>query len=668
MPQRRELMPLKSAIAILCAAAVLLLSPPGLQLEENFGLRLLFALRGERPAPDAVTIIALDEESSAMLSLPDLDQLERWPRSVYAKLIRILADNGVAVVAMDIAFLAAGDSADDIALANAMRAAGNVVILKMLDRVDPEAGAGPLTEWQLPPLDLFADNAAAVGAFTLPDHAIKKYTTLFPDTPEGTEAAMPLLALQIHYGAAHAKLPGLLDDIGEPVLAQQLREKHNAALSAARLRSALLQNSSLANALIETAGDSLTESERRQLKILLQAYRAPDPIYLNFYGPQRTIRTLSLSDVLRNSDAAEVNALRGHAVFIGLSERLHKQRDYFFTAYSNDRENRISGVEVAATLFANLRDNQVLHAAPTWIQLMLLFGWGGILFVTAQRLAATQWLLLTAAFTAAYAFLALWLFAHYALWLPICIPLAIATPALALLAIWHYYRDMARSERAVADALSLYVPADIVVAARTNRDRLLNEHRQIEAFCLLTDIVGFTALSEQHSPEYMHDLMNRYYSEIVAAIERQSGFVANIVGDGLLALWPNSDSSGIIRSDNMQKLATTVCRTALDIVDASDRMSKAGESLKTCIGIHFGPLSLGHLGAGQHFEYAPVGDTINTTARVESSNRQLNSRILISETVHEYLSGFEVLDHGKVTLKGKREALALYELLAEKKH
>lgn len=665
MSQRRELMPLKSAIAVLCVAAALLLSPIGLQLEENFGLPLLFALRGERPSPNTVAIVALDEESSATLSLPDLDQLERWPRSVYTKLIRILADKGVAVIAMDIAFLAPSDPAEDAELADAMRAAGNVAILKMLDRVNTESAAGVTAEWQLSPLKLFTDNAAAVGAFTLPDHAIKKYTTLFPKTPEGTEAAMPLLALQMYYDEERALLPTLLNQIGESALAQRLNEERNPALFAAHMRSALLQQSSLINELHEAAANSLDAAKQQHMHTLLNAYQVPNPIYLNFYGPQRTIHTLSLSDILRNPDSPEVIALRGQAIFIGLSERLHKQRDYFFTAYSSNHENRISGVEVAATLFANLHENKILHAAPTWLQLTLLFGWGALLLIAARRMVAPQWLLLTAALTIAYAFFALWLFTHRALWLPICIPLAIATPALALLVIWYYYRDMARSERAVTEALSLYVPADIVATVRKNRDQLLDEHRQIEAFCLLTDIVGFTTLSEQHSPAYMHDLMNRYYSEIVAAVEREGGIVANIVGDGLLALWPNSDSSEIICADNKQ-LASRVCKTALNIVAASDLMSNTmGVPLTTCVGIHFGPLSLGHLGAGQHFEYAPVGDTINTTARVESSNRQLNSRILISENVYERIENFTVRSHGKVALKGKREAIALYELMAE---
>ncbi len=666
MSQRRELIPLKSALAILCIAAGLLLSPIGLQLEENFGLPLLFALRGERPSPDAVTIVALDEESSATLSLPDLDQLERWPRSVYTQLIRILADKGVAVIAMDIAFLAPGNAVEDRELADAMRAAGNVTILKMLDQVNMQS-AGVNAEWQLSPLTLFADNAAAVGAFTLPDHAIKKYTSLFPKTPEGIEAAMPLLALQLYYSEERALLPTLFEQTGEAVLAQQLSAERNPALFAAHMRFALSQQPHLVNKLINAAANSLSIEKQQHLQTLLHSYQAPNPIYLNFYGPQRTIHTLSLSDILRNPNSPEVTALRGHAIFIGLSERLHKQRDYFFTAYSSDSENRISGVEVAATLFANLRENKILHAAPTWLQLALLFGWGAILLIAAQRMMAPQWLLLIAALTIAYAFFALWLFSYRTLWLPICIPLAIATPALALLAIWYYYRDMARSERAVTEALSRYVPADIVATVRKNRDQLLDEHRQIEAFCLLTDIVGFTTLSEQHSPAYMHDLMNRYYGEVVAAVEREGGIVANIVGDGLLALWPNSDSSEIICADNTQ-LASRVCRTALNIVAASDQMSNAiGVPLTTCVGLHFGALSLGHLGAGQHFEYAPVGDTINTTARVESCNRQLNSRILISDVVYERIANFTVRSHGKVALKGKREALALYELMAENK-
>ncbi len=663
---RREIIPWRAALAILLSAVTLLLSPFGNRLEESVGLPFLFAWRGERTPTAPVAILALDEQTSAALSLPDLDQLDRWPRTLYAQMIETLNAHGVAAIVMDIAFLHARDADSDAALAAAMRNAGNVVILKMLETARIDDVEGNTAEWQLEPLPLFANSAAAVGVFTLPDQALKKYTRLFPRTPLGVEAAIPVLALQRYYEQTRTQLPFLLDRCGNSTLAAQLRNESNPALFAATLHAALIETPNLAKRLRAAAASTFSSAQMQALDALLRAYRQPDVTYFNFYGPQRSIPTLSLSDSVKDSNPSALAQLRGKVVFVGLSERLHKQHDYFFTTYSSDRDNRISGVEIAATVFANLFENRVLHVMPRWQQVLLLGGYCALLLIAARRLSALRWLAMTAMIAFGYALLSLWLFVLYAWWIPLFIPVAIVTPAFAVFAIWYYYRDMAQAEHAASEALSLYVPADIVATVRNHRQRF-DEHRQIEAFCLLTDIVGFTSLCEQREPAYMHALMNRYYRDIVAEVERYGGVVANIVGDGLLALWPVSSATSTQNADTIRAdLATRTCRAALAITAASDRLSNLlGEPLTTCAGIHFGPLSLGHLGAGQHFEYAPVGDTINTTARMEACNRQLQTRILISEAAQQYAKHFELRSHGNISLKGKRDALMLHEVVAE---
>lgn len=665
-------MPLRSAAVMLLAIVALLLSPLGLQIEENIGLPLIFGWRGKQPPPPSVALVAFDEESSAALAMPDLDQLDRWPRTIYTRLIRTLTEKGAAVIVMDVALLEPRDPAEDSALAQAMRDAGNVVILKMLDRMIVDAQSPVTVEWESQPLTLFSDSAAAVGAFTLPDHSLKKYTSLFPRTPKGIEAALPLVALQLYYRDARAALPTVLRKIGHEQLAQQLEAERSEALFAAKVRAALIAQPALAQQLTRAAAQWLDDRTAQHLRILVDAYGTHDPVYLNFYGPQRTLTTVSLSDVLLHPDSEAITALRGKVIFFGLSEQFQKQRDYFFTSYTAERENRISGVEVAATLFANLQQNNILRAISPWQQTLLLFIWGGLLVLATRWLAPLYWLSLMLVLATIYALLAANLFAHYSLWLPTIVPLAVAMPALTVLAIGYYYRRSATAERAVTAALSLYVPADIAAVLGKNRQQLLSEYRQIEAVCLLTDIVGFTALSEQREPAYMHQLMNRYYREVVAEVERQGGVVANIVGDGLLALWPKPDHQQADNTDNSGgKAAAHACHAALAIVAASDRMSTTlGEPLATCVGIHCGALSLGNLGAGQHFEYAPVGDTINTTSRVEAYNRQLHTRILLTEPVRSWLAQcwptpFSLRSHGSAALKGKREPLGLYELIAD---
>lgn len=660
----------RNAAIVLVAAVLLLLSPLGMQLEENVGLPLMFGWRGERSPPPSVALVAFDEDSSAALALPDLDQLDRWPRSIYTRLIRTLSEKGAAVVVMDVALLEQRDAAEDAALAQAMHDAGNVVILKMLERRTVNAQSAVTVEWESQPLPLFSDSAAAVGAFMLPDESLKKYAALFPRTPQGIEATLPLVALQIYYRDGRAALPTVLRNMGHEQLAWQLEAESRLSLFAAKVRAALIENPTLAGQVTQAAAQWFDDNTVQQLRVLLAAYSTHDPVYLNFYGPQRTVSTISLKDVLLDPDSAAVNALGGKVVFVGLSERFHKQRDYFFTSYTTDRDSRISGVEVAATLFANLQQNNTLRTILPWQQMLLLLLWGGLLALATHRLAPSHWLMLMLALATGYALLAASVFAHHDLWLPIVVPLAVTMPALTLLAMWHYYRHSAAAEREVTAALSLYVPADIATTAGKNRQQLLNEYRQIEAVCLLTDIVGFTTLSEQRAPAYMHELMNRYYREIVEVVERHGGVVANIVGDGLLALWPRSDSA-VNGSNAEDEPAARACRAALAIVATSNRMSTTlGESLETCVGIHCGALSLGNLGAGQHLEYAPVGDTINTTSRVEAYNRQLRTRILITEAVRQWLvqcrpERFSLRSHGSATLKGKREPLGLYELITE---
>lgn len=665
MSTHSGVIPAARVLLVLIAISALLLSPLGVRLEETFGLPLLFGIRGVQQPPAAVALIALDEESVVALNLPDLDQIDRWPRTVYAQLIRALQQNGAAVIAMDIAFLTAGDPRRDAELAAAMQASGNVTILKLLGRMSADRPASSNTypasvQWQSEPLPLFRNSAAAVNVFTLPDHALKKYTRLYPRTPEGIEASMPVVALQLYQRNARTLLMNMLQQLHEHALIQRLASEQRPAFFAAEIRRELLARPALARAMELSLKTWPDKKATKNLHALLSAWQSGDPTFINFYGPQHTIPTFSLHLILSNPNSHEAKSLRGKVVFVGLSERYQKQRDYFFTVYPAEGGSRISGVEVAATLFANLLEERPLRTPMLWQSLLGLWLWGGLLIFAARRLRATHWLLLTLILGCVYGVIAIAAFNALAWWLPIVIPLLLTTPALALLAIWQYYRHSDDAERAATAALSLYIPAEVAESIAKNRQQLLAHHRQIDAICLLTDIVGFTSLSEMRDAGYMHDLINRYYGEIVADVERHGGVVANIVGDGLLALWP-IDQLG---EKNVSAQARCACACALDIVATSDRMTKyLGEPLTTCVGIHSGPVSLGHLGAGQHFEYAPVGDTINTTSRIEAYTRHLDCRILLSASLKPWLQGFTLRNHGEVALKGKHKLLTLYELL-----
>ena len=84
------------------AGVLISVLPLGSQLEDKFGLDLLFILRGVRPPPSDVVIVSIDKESADELNLPD--DPRKWPRSIYASLTEKLSSAGAAVIAFDVFF------------------------------------------------------------------------------------------------------------------------------------------------------------------------------------------------------------------------------------------------------------------------------------------------------------------------------------------------------------------------------------------------------------------------------------------------------------------------------------------------------------------------------------------------------------------------------------
>jgi len=105
-------------------------TPFGLYLEENFGLHLLFKLRGERKVPADVVVVAMDSASQRVFDFKR--GITKWPRSYHARLIDRLTENNAAVIAFDVFFREARSPQDDERFAKAIQRAGNVVLIELL--------------------------------------------------------------------------------------------------------------------------------------------------------------------------------------------------------------------------------------------------------------------------------------------------------------------------------------------------------------------------------------------------------------------------------------------------------------------------------------------------------------------------------------------------------
>ena len=182
--------------------------------------------------------------------------------------------------------------------------------------------------------------------------------------------------------------------------------------------------------------------------------------------------------------------------------------------------------------------------------------------------------------------------------------------------------------------------------------------RSCLAACAITDAEGYTGLAEGMAPPQLAELVNRYFRELFAAVLGNHGVVIDVKGDGILAVWTSEAPGALLRG--------RVCAACLEILDAAARFNDAspGRGLPTRIGVDFGPIVLANVGALERYEYRAIGDTVNTSSRLEELNKMLGTRLLVSEPLAERVEGFLFRDLGTFVLRGKRSPVRVLELVA----
>ena len=176
---------------------------------------------------------------------------------------------------------------------------------------------------------------------------------------------------------------------------------------------------------------------------------------------------------------------------------------------------------------------------------------------------------------------------------------------------------------------------------------------------LFSDIRGFTPFSEKLTPYDVVFILNRYFNRMVKAVESNHGTVDNYIGDGMVAIFGLHDEPNP---------AHHAVRSALEMCDEMDDMkpylkTMYGKDFDIGVGIHWGEAVVGDIGAGKSKRLTAIGDAMNFASRVESANKQFQSRILISEETHDEIKDSLVIkDFMRTNLPGIEGRVTLYEI------
>lgn len=220
------------------------------------------------------------------------------------------------------------------------------------------------------------------------------------------------------------------------------------------------------------------------------------------------------------------------------------------------------------------------------------------------------------------------------------------------------------AEKSVRRMFQRYVPADVVrEALKMKGGGRLSE--KLTATVLFSDIRGFTSISERMPPEVLVGVLNDYLQRMVDIVFDEGGIVDKFIGDCVMAVFgapaPKPDD------------ATRAVRAALRMIDELGRFNDeqhrktGGVALDIGIGLHTGPVVAGNIGSDRKMEYTVIGDTVNAAKRVESLNRPMKTKVLVTQECYEATGrAFAVRALPRVTVKGRRQPLQVYEVLRER--
>lgn len=351
----------------------------------------------------------------------------------------------------------------------------------------------------------------------------------------------------------------------------------------------------------------------------------------------------------------ELGWFRDKVVFIGA---VLDNEDRFATPVrlSADGAQTTPGVVIHAYQATQLLEGRIIrHAAPAMaIGLTLVMAALGI----AAGVIIMEWGVLTLALTGAaivHVVSAFALFAGFSVLTPIVPPVLALMFGAAGGATLTANRN-AIGRRAIDQAFRHYVAPEVVDAIIAQGEAFTIDGEERDISILVSDIEGFTSMLDAGEPRVIAAALNNYFDTMIDIVVAHGGAVDKIVGDGLIAMF----GAPIAQPDHAARAVR--CALAIDAAAESFRAAHAALGFgRTRIGVSSGLAMVGSFGGARRINYTAYGSIVNLADRLQSANKTIGTRILISEATRTRAGGLAARPVGALRLRGFLEPELAHE-------
>lgn len=193
-------------------------------------------------------------------------------------------------------------------------------------------------------------------------------------------------------------------------------------------------------------------------------------------------------------------------------------------------------------------------------------------------------------------------------------------------------REMDRQRMAAERArnnLSRYFSPNIVELL-ASQDEPLGAGRRETVAVLFADIVAFTQMAELMAPEDVLAMLREFHTRMTAQIFASGGTVDQYMGDGILAVF-----GATAASPDDAASALNCAEMMLETLERwnHEREEKGDARLDIGIGLNYGPVVLGDVGSEHGMSFTAIGDTVNTSARLQVLTRSLKTQLVVGDAV-----------------------------------